>query len=223
MLHPRAIAVVADDHELFCAGLSAMLKRDLGFDEVFEAGSLDEAVEHLSRNEVAFASFDLMMPGVTGMASLQGVREVFPSVRVAVVTASTQRENMLLALQAGMHGYVPKTFGIPEIARAIRQVMDGHVFVPPCLAELPLGASDLTAPHSEKTLVQAFKAELTLRQREVLRLMAEGKSNKEIARALGLAESTVKVHVNALFRTLGVHNRLSAIGAAAELGLALSH
>jgi DNA-binding NarL/FixJ family response regulator len=216
-------ALIADDHELFRAGLGAMLKRDLGFSEVIETGSLDEAIEHLGRHAISLACFDLSMPGVGSAGNLQAVREGFPQVRLAVITASTRREDILLALTAGAHGYVPKTLRIGEIADALRLVLAGQVFVPPCLAQ-PLTPATGQGRAAEKTPARTLKAaELTLRQREVLRLMAEGKSNKGIARALDLAEGTVKVHVNALFRTLGVHNRVSAVGAIAESVLTTGH
>jgi DNA-binding NarL/FixJ family response regulator len=215
----RSIAVVADDHDLVCASLAEMLRCELGFTSVIETGSFDDAVEQLGRApEATLALFDLDMPGMHGAASLQSVREVFPAVRVAVITASTRRDDILLSLTAGVHGYVPKTLGMHEIAQALSLVLDGKIFVPPCVAELPSEtrlriSTDATAPLQALTI-----ADLTLRQREVLHLMAAGKSNKEIARALHLATGTIKVHVNSLFRTLGVHNRVSAVAAAQANG-----
>jgi DNA-binding NarL/FixJ family response regulator len=223
---PGSTALIADDHELFRPGLAAIFRSDLGFANVIETGSFDTAMEHLGRNpDIAFASFDLSMPGMDGAVSLQGVREVFPSVQLVVVTGSIRREDILNALAAGVHGYVPKTLRIGEITRALQLVLEGFVFVPPSLPNLPLGPPSATWPiqsaavKSPGAAVKSSKAtDLTTRQREVLRLMAEGKSNKEIAQALDLAEGTVKAHVNALFRTLGVHNRVSAAAAIDQLG-----
>jgi DNA-binding NarL/FixJ family response regulator len=215
----RSVAVVADDHDLVCASLAAMLRCDLSFASVVEAGCFDDAVDQLGRApEATLALFDLDMPGMHGAASLQSVREVFPEVRVVVITASTRREDILLSLTAGAHGYVPKTLCMREIAQALSQVLDGQIFVPPFVAELPPEtrlriSADGTTPMQALTV-----ADLTLRQREVLHLMAAGKSNKEIARALHLATGTIKVHVNSLFRTLGVHNRVSAVAAAQANG-----
>jgi DNA-binding NarL/FixJ family response regulator len=124
----------------------------------------------------------------------------------------------LLALEAGAHGYVPKGLGVAELSRALQTIADGTIFVPPLLAELgafedepsmPLTSSYSSQPRSDKSL--------TTRQRQVLDLLVEGKSNKEIARSLKLGEGTVKVHVAALFRTLGVTSRAAAAAAGLRL------
>jgi DNA-binding NarL/FixJ family response regulator len=128
-----------------------------------------------------------------------------------VITASELRQDVLRALAAGAHGYLPKTLGIDEIARALSHVLDGHVFVPPSFTDLPSEAR-VPADLAKRTAVPAVKVNwLTLREREVLRHMATGKSNKEIARALHVTEGTVRTHVYSLFRTLRVHNRVSAV------------
>jgi DNA-binding NarL/FixJ family response regulator len=207
------LALVADDHELFRAGMSALLKRDCGFTEVIEVGSLDEALQMLDqRAEVAFASFDLAMPGMCNAFSLRGVRDVFPQTRIAVVSGSGGRDDIMLALQAGVHGYVPKTLGTAEITRAIRIILSGNIYVPAMLAELPLQTCPL--PPVEPSLLAEAVARLTPRQHDVLRLIRGGNSNKEIGRKLGLTENTVKAHANGLYRALGVHNRYGAAAAA---------
>ncbi|MDR7039262.1 MULTISPECIES: LuxR C-terminal-related transcriptional regulator [Methylobacterium] len=209
MSSPGAVALVADDHELFRAAVADLLKRDCGFTSVIEVGSLDEAMQVLGEHpEISLASFDLAMPGVGNATSLRSVREVFPKVRVVVVTGSGGREDILLALQAGLHGYVPKTLGISEIANAFRTVLAGNIYVPAVVTELP------PQPAPPAVAVPArlpeLAGKLTPRQQDVLRLIRCGRSNKEIAIALGLTENTVKVHANALYRALGVHNRYGA-------------
>lgn len=212
-----AIAIVADDHELFRSALAEMLRREFGFRQVIEAGSLDAAVEHLGQvPEVVLACIDLAMPGMSGTASLLGIREVYPDVRVAVITGSVRREDILSALGAGVHGYIPKTLRIVDIAAAIRTILEGRIFVPAELATSPEVSPQKTTLRQEPELKSRLYA-LSPRQTEVLSLMAEGKSNKQIARNLGLAEGTVKVHVAALFRALSINNRVSAVAALAEL------
>jgi DNA-binding NarL/FixJ family response regulator len=209
MNHPDTIALIADDHELFRAGLSSLLKRDCGFTSVIEAASLDAAMQVLGENPaITFASFDLAMPGVGSALNLRSVREVFPHVRVAVVSGSGDRDDIFLALQAGLHGYVPKTLGIPDITRAFQKILRGEIFVPPLVAELP--AQVEPPPCTELARMAESSVKLTPRQNDVLRLIRCGKSNKEIARTLNLTESTVKVHAVALYRALGVHNRYGA-------------
>jgi DNA-binding NarL/FixJ family response regulator len=211
----RLIAVIADENEIVRAGLAAMLRSDLGFGRVIETGSFDEAVDCLGREpEVALAVFDFALPGMYGMASLQSVRSVFPVVRVAVIADAVQREDVLDALTAGVHGYVPKTLTVGQIACALSLVVDGHISVPSSVADLAPGAPARTSPagHTRRPAIRI--ADLTSRQRDVLLLIAAGKTNKEIADELQLAEGTVRTHVYALFRTLGVRNRVSARAAA---------
>lgn len=199
-------ALVADDHELPRLALSALLTSRLGFGRVIETETLDQAFERLGDAEpVALALFDLNMPGMNGPWSLQAVREVFPAVKVAVFSASTARADMLAALSAGAHGYVPKIMRMDEMEAAIRDVMSGRIYVPPSIAENPPpppGGAGLAVPS------------LTERQREVLELIKAGRSNKEIARELKLGLGTVKIHVAGLLRGLGVATRAEAAAAA---------
>lgn len=214
-------AIVADDDEFFRIALASILTRQLGFTEVHETASLDAALDRLDDPggaQVTLALFDLSMPGMESASSLGAVRDCFPHVRVAVVSASCARQDILQALDAGVHGYVPKGLGAVELCRALRSIISGQIFVPPSLADVArLASSSNDAP------VQAWNARrdqaarpgdllgfLTQRQRDVLELLIEGRSNKEIARSLKLGEGTVKVHVTALLRNLGVPNRSAA-------------
>ncbi|GJE44503.1 LuxR C-terminal-related transcriptional regulator [Methylobacterium soli] len=205
-------ALVADSHELFRAGVVALLTRECGFGRVIEAGSLDEALMRLDEHAgIRFACFDLAMPGIGTPLNLRSVREVFPRTRIAVIGGSGRgggREEIFLALRAGLHGYVPKALGVDEIAAAFRLILAGGIFVPPSLAELPLPSD--WAPSYEPSRPVGTEVRLTPRQQDVLRLIRSGKSNKEIARTLGLTENTVKVHANALYRALGVRDRTGA-------------
>ena len=118
------VAVVADDHELFRSALAEILRRELGFSHIVEAGTLDDALNCLARiPNVTFASLDLMMPGMDGGDSLSGIRQTYPDLRLAVVSGSERREDILSALAAGVHGYIPKTFRIPQITAAVRVVI----------------------------------------------------------------------------------------------------
>lgn len=221
----QGTAIVADEHELFRLALAELLVREGLFSSVYQAATYEEAVRHLEGNQgVVFVGLDLAMPGMNDFRSFQYIRAAHPDVRLAVISASEGREGILRALGAGVHGYIPKSLRIREIVDAIRMVLDGKLFVPATLANAVAyagdgnSANDTDHPGSghRPSLGTLPVGTLSARQAEVLGLIALGNSNKEIARCLRLAEGTVKVHVNALYRTLGVHNRVSAITAMAK-------
>jgi DNA-binding NarL/FixJ family response regulator len=227
MLDQNRPVLVADDDAYFRLALTALLRGPLGFSRVVEAGSVDEALEQLSAEpgSVAMALFDLSMPGMNGPGTLAAVRECFPDVLVAVVSASEDRQNILTALENGVHGYIPKRFGPMELVRAIKVVIAGDVFVPRSLADsfrvtksVALAASnDSGTALPDGAGSPSLIAGVSPRQREVLALLVRGYSNKQIANALSLGEGTIKIHVTALLRNLGVANRASAAAAGALL------
>jgi DNA-binding NarL/FixJ family response regulator len=141
-IHPHGtsseVVLIADNDEFFRMALRGILLNQLGCSHVVEAGSLDEAVEQLSeKGPVTLAIFDLAMPGMENAGSLRVVRECFPWTRVAVVSASRRRSDILQALEAGVHGYVPKGLGVTELARALQMIREGMIYVPSHLADLP--------------------------------------------------------------------------------------
>lgn len=216
-------ALVADDDEFFRMALRSVLTGRLGIANVIECGSLDAALDALGRCEsVGLALFDLLMPGMESSASLGAVRELFPATKVVVVSSSRRREDILTALEAGVHGYVPKGYRIDDLADALRSVLAGAIYVPPLLADNP---SDPRIDPVERRAMpppltqasQIARPTLTARQWDVLELLVEGRSNKEIARTLDLGEGTVKIHLAALFRNLSVRNRSAAAVSGAAL------
>jgi DNA-binding NarL/FixJ family response regulator len=213
--HCRKV-LIADDDEFFRMALSKMLTEKLGFTDVVETASFDEALDQLLINDdFTLGLFDLGMPGIDSPAALRTVRESFSIEKVAVVSGSRRRTDIILALEAGAHGYIPKWLGATELWRALSQVVDGTVYVPANIAELSAGgpsiSGDIASSRGENRLPP-----LTPRQLDVLKMLVDGKSNKEIARTLELGEGTVKVHLAALFRNLGVANRASAAVRGAE-------
>jgi len=214
----KKIALIADDDEFFRMALATILTSKLKFAEVVQAASLDEGVEKLSaRNDISLALFDLAMPGMESPANLRAVRDCFETLRVAVVSSSKNRQDILSALEAGVHGYVPKGLGVADLAHSLQLIVDGVIYVPPSIADLP--AQEQPAPSREVPAAppRAALATLTPRQRGVLELLVQGKSNKAIARDLDLGEGTVKVHMAALFRSLGVRTRTAAAVAGGRL------
>ncbi len=214
----KKIALIADDDEFFRMALATILTSKLKFAEVVQAASLDEAVEKLSaRPDISLSLFDLAMPGMESPANLRAVRDCFETLRVAVVSSSKNRQDILSALEAGVHGYVPKGLGVADLAHALQLIVDGVIYVPPSIADLPAQGQPAPTRETAPPAPKAALAILTPRQRGVLELLVQGKSNKAIARDLDLGEGTVKVHMAALFRSLGVRTRTAAAVAGGRL------
>lgn len=214
------VALVVDDDALFRMALSTILTSRLGCSKVIEAANFDEALERLSEHaDISVALFDLSMPGIRNPANLKVVRETFPRVRTAVVSASISHRDVLMSLAAGVHGYVPKSLNVVELTAALKAILGGTVYVPSFLTEISSGAAEPPLPSGEASDVAQIQTlgGLTPRQQDVLHLILDNKSNKEMARILNLGEGTVKVHVSALFRNLGVNSRVSAAIAGARL------
>ena len=224
MSHADRAVLIADDDEYFRLALAALLRGPLGISKVVETGSLDEALGRLAEapGGISLALFDLSMPGMEGPCTLSAVRECYPDVRVAVVSASQSRRDVLTSLETGVHGYIPKGFGPLELVRALKIIISGDIFIPAFLADLPAagGHQQSGGPRNQATghgKPNENVVAMSPRQCEVLALLVKGYSNKEIASELSLGEGTVKVHVAAVLRNLGVSNRAGAAAAGAIL------
>ena len=200
-------ALIADDHELFRSGLKQLLVDVVGATEVREAETLDQAIDILT-NEGAgdLVLVDLRMPGMNGAEALAALRDGFPDAKIAVVSAWEERAEILAALSAGVHGYIPKSLPSTEIADAIRAVLDGRIYVPAAI-----GRREPGAPLTSGGPIESGHDKLTGRQKEVLNELLKGQASKEIARTLDIAEGTVKIHLAAIYRALGVRTRAEAI------------
>lgn len=200
-------ALIADDHELFRSGLKQLLVDALGVEDVREAETFDQAIEILTDEGAGdLVLVDLRMPGMSGAEALAALRDGFPNAKIVVVSAWEERAEILAALSAGVHGYIPKSLSAAEIAAALRSVLDGRIYVPATIGRRDPGdpvAAGNSAAHGE--------SKLTLRQKEVLNELLKGQASKEIARALDIAEGTVKIHLAAIYRALGVRTRAEAI------------
>jgi len=215
--------LLADDHALFRQGIRHLLADSLKGAHVIEADGFDTALEALQKNGgAALIVMDLRMPGMAGGQSLRALREAYPQSKLVVLSASESRNDILEALGAGVHGYIPKTALPEDISAAIKYILDGGVYVPPLLSksgEDPLlHAGEAKPAAASSSGSQLDLARFTPRQRDVLRLLAAGKSNKEIARELDLAEGTVKIHLAAVFRALNARNRTEAVVLAGKFG-----
>ncbi|MBB4267299.1 LuxR C-terminal-related transcriptional regulator [Roseospira visakhapatnamensis] len=223
--------LIADDHELFRDGLRLVLD-DLDPNlEIVEASTFDEALARAGEPPPPdLVLMDLVMPGMAWNEGLSALKQAVGAAPVVVLTATEDRRLVLDAVRLGAAGFIPKTSSGKVMIGALRLVLSGGVYLPPALLEdrevaalqqaLPLQAMTMTPPEGIARPIASVP--LTPRQREVLALLGQGQSNKEIARALGLSEGTVKLHVTAILKALKVNNRTGAVVAAARLGLAPS-
>lgn len=205
MARDNHVAIVADDNALCGAGLLHIMETCLTFSKVLSCRNFRELAgifgQYRSRVTLAVINYDL--PGMKRASGLRRLCEAWPSVRILVTADVCDRDTILEVLSAGSHGFIPKSSSAQELEHALMATSEGHVFVSP----LPVDQKTSGTAHPNGSAVDA---RLTARQKEVLDLVAGGKSNKQIATVLGISEGTVKVHVNAAFRALGVHNRVSA-------------
>jgi DNA-binding NarL/FixJ family response regulator len=210
---PVTRLVIADDHPAFRAGLRVLLE-DSGLDVVAEAADGPSAVEAVLETRPDVALLDLQMPGLTGVEVTKRLAEVAPSTRVLVLTMIEADETVLAAIRAGAWGYLLKGAGQEEIERAVRSVADGQVVYGAGVAERVRSFFTAHAGAVVPPLPQ-----LSDREREVLRLVAEGRVNADIARRLYLSEKTVRNHVSSIFTKLGVTDRAQAVARARDAGL----
>ena len=212
--------LIADDHHLILEGVKGKLA-ELGDDIAFIAAtSVDDMLAKLADEPAPdLAIMDLSMPGARGHDHVAAVRERLPAMPVIVLSGSEDVAQMKALLALGVRGFIPKAYSPDIMLSAVRLVVSGGVYVPPVLLD-PASATR-TAPAATSTLGQGsldgLRSLLTERQVDVLRLLAEGKPNKSIARLLNISEGTVKIHLAAIFRALNVRNRVEAVVAAQRL------
>ncbi len=217
--HERGMArkfVIADDHALFRTGLRLLLLDGCGPACVLEAANVHE-LRHLLASEPNpdLVMMDLFMPGMNGGATIRELRQVYPGLRLAVMSASEERKHVLDALGAGAFGYIPKSLEPAAMVAAFLQILNGGIYAPTLLLTETASAAEPSPTGLDPQIIET----LTPRQCEVLRLLGKGQANKEIARALDISEGTVKIHLAAIFRLLDVRNRTEAVLKASALDL----
>lgn len=222
--------LVVDDHTLFRRGLMALLSREPQFEVVGDAADAGEAQRRAQELQPDLILLDNHLPGVRGVDALPSLREAAPSSRVLMLTVSEDEQDLADALKAGAAGYLLKTIEGDALAAAIHRVMAGEsVLAQEMTSKLVAafqGASNVmrsaTAPAPASAAPQASSPlldSLSPRERDILRGIARGASNKEIGRELGIAETTVKIHVQHVLRKLDVSSRVQAAVLATENGL----
>ena len=205
--------LIADDHPIVRDGLIAMLGTQPDFEVAGEAATGAEVVSAAARLNPDVVLLDLEMPEMDGVEAIRRLRQLSPTVRAIVFTAFDTDERIVGAVQAGANGYLLKGVPRDEIFNAIRIVSRGGSLLQPVVA------SKLMQQLSSKFDPATGYEPLTDRELEVLQVLAQGKSNKEIAAALGVTERTVKFHVSSILGKLDAGNRTEAVTIAAQRGL----
>ena len=209
----QGTVLIADDHEIFRFGLVQLMRRSLKVKRFLQAASFAEVLEHLRDMDVSLLILDLKMPGLTASTEIRRLRLLRPDARMVVLSGSESREDILGCLSAGAHGYIVKNQQTDQLISRLRYILSGEIYIPASLADLIPKTSE--AP--SEPVVELLKIDLSKRQRQVLKGLIEGKSNKEIAQGLNIAEGTVKIHLAALFRLLGAANRAHAVALGKQL------
>jgi DNA-binding NarL/FixJ family response regulator len=207
---PLIRVVVVDDHALFRRGLENVLSGEPDLEVVGEAGDGLEALEVCAALAPDVVLMDVRMPRASGIEAARKIREARPETRIVMLTVSDDEEDLFEAVRAGANGYLLKEVSIDEVADAVRVVARGHSLISPSMASKLLGEFNRLAARAE-VRQRTDSASLTDRELEVLRLVADGLTNREIARELFIAENTVKNHVRNILDKLHLHSRMEAV------------
>jgi len=203
--------LLADDHPLFREGVAASLAAAEDFAVVAQAGSGEEAIELARSLHPDLVLLDVSMPGMGGVAAAAHIASALPQARIVMLTMAETPESLMAALKAGAHGYVLKGVSASELRAIVRNVAAGEAYVTPALA------AEMLTEFSRPRAPDAF-ATLTARETDVLDLLSQGLTNRQIGEQLHLAEKTVKHHMTVILQKLHVHTRTEAALLAVQHG-----
>ncbi len=208
--------LLIDDHTLFRAGLSDLLTRRK-IEVVASVGVGTEGLKIASEEELDIVLLDMRMPEMDGISVLKKLKEAHPDLPVAMLTTSSDESDLVGALRNGAQGYLLKDMEPDDLVVALREIIAGKTVVAPDLATVLANA--VQSENQPKVEKEDPFAILTPREFEILTLLAEGQSNKVIARNLGISDGTVKLHVKAILRKLNISSRITAAVMAVEHGV----
>ncbi len=217
---PTIRVMIVDDHRMVRSGLRGFLEGEAGITVVGEAESGEEAIAHLPAMTPDVVLMDLMMPGIGGIAAIGALRQSHPALKIMALTSFADDAQVFPALEAGANGYLLKDIDPDELVAAILAVYAGESPLDPEVAKRLV--SRFQRPALTSANKQSHDA-LTDRETDVLRLLTQGKSNKEIANALFIGDRTVKSHLSAIFQKLDVTDRTQAALYAVRHGLVESN
>uniref|UniRef100_A0A7C4KIL7 Response regulator transcription factor n=1 Tax=Anaerolinea thermolimosa TaxID=229919 RepID=A0A7C4KIL7_9CHLR len=207
--------VLVDDHEVVRLGLKSLLEHRENFEVVGEAASAREAVEQVARQRPDIVLMDIRLPGASGIEACEEITTQYPNTRVIMLTSYAEDEMLFSAIRAGASGYVLKQIAGEDLIKAIEAVGKGEALLDPAVTQRVFQEVRRAVKEEEAS---AF-ANLSQQERHVLMLVSEGKTNREIAKALFLGEGTVRNYVSSILSKLGVSNRAEAAAYAVEHNL----
>jgi two-component system, NarL family, response regulator DevR len=207
--------VIVDDHEVVRLGLKALLEHNAQFEVVGEGGSAKEAIEQTTRLHPDIVLMDIRLPGASGIEACEEITKAYPETRVVMLTSYAEDEMLFSAIRAGASGYVLKQIGGGDLVRALESVSRGEALLDPAVTQRVFQEVRRAVKEEEAS---AF-ANLSQQERHVLLLVSEGKTNREIAKALFLGEGTVRNYVSSILSKLGVSNRAEAAAYSVEHNL----
>jgi len=202
--------LIADDQALFRRGLYVVLGTEDKIKVVAEAENGEEAIAKSEELAPDVVLMDVRMPRVNGIEAARRIRETSPSTKILMLTVSDEEDDLYEAIKAGANGYLLKEISVEEVAEAIRAVAQGQSLISPSMASKLLNEFNALAKRAEERN-QYPAPTLTSRELEVLRLVARGMSNREIADDLFISENTVKNHVRNILEKLHLHSRMEAV------------
>ena len=208
--------LLVDDHTLFRSGIHALLQRQSDFEIVGEAGDGLEGAKRARTLNPDLILLDLHMPGISGLEALRLITKETPKARVIMLTVSEEADDLVDCLRAGAEGYLLKNIDTDFLLASLRGVALGESVISPQMTAKLMASVRKLPPEAALT---EEKAILTPRESEIISWLARGASNKELARTLNLAESTIKIHVQSILKKLKLNSRVQAAVYAVEHGM----
>ncbi|WP_189467523.1 response regulator [Litchfieldella qijiaojingensis] len=210
--------LIADDHPLFREAIGRVIRDGFEDTVLFETQDLDSTLALTQQHDdLDLILLDLNMPGMNGLAGLIQLRNEAPTIPVVIISAEEEKQVILQAVTYGAVGFITKSSPREQMTKAIAQILEGNIYLPSDIIRAGSSSSTRATSRDEHTITAQQLETLTRKQLQVLEHMTRGESNKMIAYHLDIAETTVKAHVSAILRKLGVHNRVQAILSASDI------
>jgi two-component system NarL family response regulator len=204
--------LIVDDHALFRRGLEIVLASESDIEVVGQAGDGTEAIERASEALPDVVLMDVRMPRSSGIEACRAIKDVAPSAKIIILTMSDEEEDLFEAIRAGASGYLLKDIPLDEVSEAVRAVHGGQSLISPAMAGKLLTEFAALAKRDQEEVPQQVPApKLTDREMQVLKLVARGMNNRDIAKELFISDNTVKNHVRNILEKLQIHSRMEAV------------